>query len=116
MGFGVGGACGTWALSAPAGAGSTGLRICCGASRTTPGMAYSEGMKIIVVLAFVGILIALATAGHSMLRDGRDGQPKSRRMANALAVRVGLSVLLFVLILLSHWMGWIQPTGVPMGR
>jgi hypothetical protein len=51
-----------------------------------------------------------------MLRDGRDGKPKSANMMRALAVRVGLSVLLFLCVLGAYWMGWIQPTGVPLGR
>ena len=73
-------------------------------------------MKILIALAFVGILGALATAGVFMMRDGRDGKPKSGNMMRALAVRVALSVLLFACILLAYWAGWIQPTGVPVGR
>jgi hypothetical protein len=73
-------------------------------------------MKTLVALAFVGILAALAMAGVFMLRDGRDGKPKGDRMMRALALRVGLSVLLFVCILLAYWFGWIQPTGIPLGR
>ena len=73
-------------------------------------------MKTVVALAFVGILGALAMAGVFMLRDGRDGKPRAGRMMRALALRVGLSVLLFVCILLSYWLGWIQPTGVPLGK
>jgi hypothetical protein len=37
-------------------------------------------------------------------------------MMRALAVRVGLSILLFAFILLSYKLGWIRPTGVPIGR
>jgi CHASE2 domain-containing sensor protein len=73
-------------------------------------------MKILIALAFVGILGALATAGVFMMRDGRNGKPKTGNMMRALAVRVALSVLLFVCILLAYWAGWIQPTGVPLGR
>lgn len=73
-------------------------------------------MKILIALAFVGILGALATAGVFMMRDGRDGKPKTGNMMRALAVRVALSVLLFACILLAYWAGWIQPTGVPVGR
>ncbi len=51
-----------------------------------------------------------------MMRDGRDGKPKSSNMMRALAVRVGLSVLLFLCILLSYWMGWIRPTGIPLNQ
>ncbi len=73
-------------------------------------------MKYLVALAFVGILGALAMAGVFMMRDGRDGKPKTGNMMRALAVRVGLSVLLFAFILLSYVLGWIQPTGIPLGK
>lgn len=71
-------------------------------------------MKIIIVLAFVGILAALAVAGVFMLKGGEKDKPG--RMARALAWRVGLSVLLFIFLLLSYKLGWIQPTGIPVGR
>jgi hypothetical protein len=35
-------------------------------------------------------------------------------MARALAVRVALSVALFLFILLSWHMGWIEPRGIPL--
>ena len=71
-------------------------------------------MKFIIAFGFVGILGALAMAGVFMLRDGRDGKPKSGNMMRALALRVALSVLLFACILISYWAGWIQPTGIPL--
>jgi hypothetical protein len=77
-------------------------------------MPYSRDMKWIVILGFIGILAALAMAGRAMLRDGRDGKPKTNRMAHALAWRVGLSVALFLFILLSWQLGWVQPTGLPL--
>ena len=73
-------------------------------------------MKLIITIAFAGILGALAMAGIFMLRDGRDGKPKTGNMMRALALRVGLSVLLFACILISYWAGWIQPTGIPLGK
>ncbi len=73
-------------------------------------------MKTLIAFAFVGILGALALAGVFMLRDGRDGKPKTDRMMRALALRVGLSVLLFACVVFSWWAGWIQPTGVPLGK
>lgn len=77
-------------------------------------------MKIIVVLAFVAILVALAFALLYMMRGPRAEPPSGQtapkgRMATALAVRVGLSIALFLCILLSWKMGWIQPTGIPSG-
>ncbi len=71
-------------------------------------------MKFIIAFGFVGILGALAMAGVFMLRDGRDGKPKTGNMMRALALRVALSVLLFACILISYWAGWIQPTGIPL--
>lgn len=73
-------------------------------------------MKWIVVAFFVGILGALAWAGRAMLNDGRDGRPKTHRMVKALAWRVGLSIALFVLLLFSYLMGWIQPTGIALSH
>ena len=73
-------------------------------------------MKWIIGAAFVGILAALSTAGFFMMREGRPGNHKSGNMMRALAVRVGLSILLFAFILLSYKLGWIRPTGVPIGR
>ncbi|MBC7954531.1 MAG: twin transmembrane helix small protein [Cytophagales bacterium] len=73
-------------------------------------------MKYLIGVALVLILAALASAGVFMMRDGRDGKPKTSNMMRALAVRVGLSVLLFLCILFSYWMGWIKPTGIPLGQ
>jgi hypothetical protein len=72
-------------------------------------------MKIVIVLALMAILMALAGAGLFMLRKRGDGtQGADKRMARALALRVGLSVALFLVILLAYLMGWIQPSGVPL--
>jgi predicted small integral membrane protein len=77
-------------------------------------------MKIVIVLALVAVLGALGGAGLFMLRrrpgDEQDRQAADARMARALAVRVGLSISVFLLVLLAWWMGWIQPTGLPAGR
>ncbi|HIV69724.1 MAG TPA: twin transmembrane helix small protein [Candidatus Aquabacterium excrementipullorum] len=73
-------------------------------------------MKIVFIVALIAIVGALGLAGRAMLQDGRDGAPKSNRMVRALAWRVGLSVALFVFILVSYLMGWIHPTGIAVGR
>jgi Protein of unknown function (DUF2909) len=72
-------------------------------------------MKTVMVLMLVAVLGALASAGLFMLRKGQDGDHRNRRMARALALRVGLSVALFLFILLSWYMGWVKPTGIPVG-
>jgi len=63
--------------------------------------------------AFAG-LACLAAAGFFLLRKGDDGAndaQRSQRMARALAWRVGLSVVLFLCLLLAWKLGYIQPTG-----
>ncbi|HEY1128452.1 MAG TPA: DUF2909 domain-containing protein [Roseateles sp.] len=71
-------------------------------------------MKFVFLIAFIGILGALAAAGFFMLRKGRGDNRRSPNMARALALRVALSVALFLIILLGWKLGWIQPTGLPV--
>jgi Mn2+/Fe2+ NRAMP family transporter len=73
-------------------------------------------MKWIIIVALIAVLGALASAGIFMLKGGRTDGERDKRMARALAWRVGLSVALFAFILFSWFMGWIAPTGVPMSR
>ena len=73
-------------------------------------------MKYVIALAFVGILASLGFALFFMLKDGRDGRAKSGGMARALTVRIGLSVFLFLCLLLAWKLGYIQPTGLPVGK
>ncbi len=72
-------------------------------------------MKVLVVLALLTIVAALVFAGIAMVRDGRNGAAKTPTMMRALAFRVGVSVILFLCLLASYKLGWIQPTGIPRG-
>jgi hypothetical protein len=65
-------------------------------------------MKIVVAIAFVLILGSLASALFFLMRD----KGRSNRTVQALAMRVGLSITLFLLVLFSYKMGWIKPTGL----
>lgn len=65
-------------------------------------------MRIVVILAFVGIIGSLASALIYLMRDKGD----SNRTVNALTVRIGLSIALFLFVLLAHYLGWIQSTGL----
>lgn len=65
-------------------------------------------MKYLVIVAFAGILGSLSLALIFLMKD----KGKSDRMANALTVRIGLSILLFLMLLFFYWMGWITPTGL----
>lgn len=67
-------------------------------------------------MALVGIIAALASAGVFMLRKTRQGDGRDSKMARALALRVGLSISLFLFVLFAYWMGWVQPSGLPVAR
>ena len=73
-------------------------------------------MKYLVVEAFIGIVASLGSALFFMMRNGQSDASKGKRMARALAVRVGLSIVLFVCILVAWQLGYIQPTGLPTTR
>jgi hypothetical protein len=65
-------------------------------------------MRLVVGIAFLLIFISLFSAFFYLMKD--KGQTK--RTVNALTMRIGMSVVLFLLIILSHHMGWIQSTGI----
>ncbi len=65
-------------------------------------------MKILVAIAFLLIFISLGSALIYMMKD----KGKSNRTVKALAFRVGFSIALFLLILIAHHFGLIQPTGI----
>ena len=68
-------------------------------------------MQFVIVIALLIVLAAMAAAGFFMLKN--KGAP--RNMARALTVRIGVSVALFLFILLSWYMGWVRPMGIPVG-
>lgn len=65
-------------------------------------------MNILVAIAFILIIGSLGSALFFLMRD----KGKTNRTMQALATRVGLSVTLFLLLLLANHMGWIAPTGI----
>jgi Protein of unknown function (DUF2909) len=76
-------------------------------------------MKYFVILAFVAILGSLASALFFMMRgssDAKDDKQKATNMFRALALRVGISILLFACILVAWKLGYVQPSGIPLNR
>ena len=64
-------------------------------------------MRIVIVIALIGILFSLGSALFYLMRD----KGTTNRTVNALTVRVAISIALFLFILFSYWMGWIAPRG-----
>ena len=60
-------------------------------------------MKILVIVLLLAIVGSLASALFFLVRD----QGKSKRTVKALAVRVGLSLFLFLTLIAGHYFGLI---------
>lgn len=60
-------------------------------------------MKIVVILFLVAILASLGSALFFMVND----RGKSKRTVKALALRVGLSMSLFILLMAGYYFGAI---------
>ena len=75
--------------------------------------------QVLIGVAFIGIIASLASALFFMMKGGQPGQPddpkRASNMVRALAMRVGLSMVLFICILVAWKLGYIRPTGISAG-
>jgi len=62
--------------------------------------------EIIILLFLAAIIASLGSALYSMMQPRTED---SRTMAKALTWRIGLSLLLFLLLMVAGMMGWISP-------
>jgi len=69
-------------------------------------------MESLIPLLIIGALVAIVASLGSALRHLVRGAGDSRRMVRALTWRIGLSVALFVLLMLAWYTGLIQPHGI----
>jgi hypothetical protein len=64
------------------------------------------GFKILVI----GVLVLIvASLGKALFHLSRPEAEDGGKMLNALSWRIGLSVLLFLLLLLAYHQGWVHP-------
>ncbi len=71
-----------------------------------------DAVKILVIVVFLGIVGSLGSALFHMSRNRNSDAEHSRKMARALTIRVGLSVVLFILLMLAWYNGLITPHGL----
>lgn len=64
--------------------------------------------KFIIVLFLLSIVFALGSALYFLIKD----QGNSTRIVKALTWRIGLSVALFILLIIMYLLGWIEPHSV----
>ena len=68
-------------------------------------------MKWIIPIALLIIVASLGSALYYMMR----GKGNSSKMVHSLMLRIGLSIALFIGILLAHYFGYIEATGIRVG-
>ncbi len=68
-------------------------------------------MKWLIPIVLLMIVFSLGSALYYMMKD----RGNSSRMVHSLMLRIGLSIALFVGILLAHYFGLIEATGIKVG-
>ncbi len=66
-------------------------------------------MRWLVIFCLLAIVVSMASALVFLFRDSGKG---SSRMLRALTIRVGVSVGLFIFLMVSYKFGLIGPQGV----
>jgi hypothetical protein len=65
-------------------------------------------IRVLVILLLIGIVGSLGAALYQLYSSQGD----STKMVRALAVRVALSLALFLLLMIGWWAGLITPRGL----
>ena len=68
-------------------------------------------MKWLIPIVLLMIVFSLGSALYYMMKD----RGNSSRMVHSLMLRIGLSVALFIGILLAHYFGLLEATGIKVG-
>jgi Protein of unknown function (DUF2909) len=68
-----------------------------------------SGIKWLVLAIFFAIVLSLISAMVQLVRDNKG---ETRRMVRALSVRVGLSIMLFIVLWAAWKLGWVEPHAV----
>jgi hypothetical protein len=65
-------------------------------------------VKVIIGILLGLILLSLVMSMSSFIK----GQENSNRTVKMLTIRIALSIVTFIFIFISFYMGWIQPHGI----
>jgi len=74
-----------------------------------PSSAIAKAYVAFKYLIVVMLALILISLGKALFHLSRTGQEDGKKMVASLAWRIGLSVALFLLLLLAYYNGWIQP-------
>ena len=65
-------------------------------------------VKIIIAVLLGLVVLSLGAGMFSMVKDRNN----SNRTVKFLTIRIVLSILTFIFIVISFYMGWLQPHGI----
>ena len=66
-------------------------------------------IRVFVLIVLGGIIASLGSALYHLSKGGQGDEAQSRKLARALTVRIGLSIALFLLLMLAWRLGLIAP-------
>ncbi len=69
-------------------------------------------MKILFVILFLIIVASLGSALFHFVHNKNKDPDVSKKILNALTMRIGLSLVLFILVVIAIATGLIKPTGI----
>lgn len=72
-----------------------------------PAASSTLSMRIVLIIFFIAIIASLGSALYYMVGQRHTSGAPDKRMARALAIRVGLSVTAFVLLMAGYYFGLI---------
>ena len=69
-------------------------------------------IKVVIIVCLLGIVASLGLSLFHLVSD----KGESKKMVNALTVRIVLSVALVLFLLLAWWQGWLPRSGLGGSR
>jgi Protein of unknown function (DUF2909) len=65
-------------------------------------------MKIVILVLLFAVLVSLFSGLYFVYKD----KGQSNRAVISLTIRIALSVLVFVILIVSYYFGWIPQSGL----
>ncbi len=65
-------------------------------------------MKIVILVLLFAVLVSLFSGLYFVYKD----KGQSNRAVISLTIRISLSVLVFVILMVSYYFGWIPKSGL----
>ena len=65
-------------------------------------------MKILILVLVLGVIVSLFAGLYFVYKD----KGNSNRAVISLTIRIGLSLLIFAILIVSYLMGWVGPRGL----